>query len=65
MGDELTWLKSTFSAESNCVEWALSPDGQQVLVRNSRDPETHLVFTVPEWRAFNLGAQAGETELPG
>lgn len=56
----LSWRKSSFSAEGNCVELASTPDGG-VAIRNSNDPAAGAVsFTRAEIEAFLLGAKAGE-----
>lgn len=51
------WVKSTFSAQGNCVE-VFDPG---VYVRNSNDPHGPAIhFTRPEWNAFLLGVKHGE-----
>ena len=56
----LSWRKSSFSAESNCVELALTSDGG-VAMRNSNRPAVGpVLFTQEEIKAFLLGAKAGE-----
>jgi hypothetical protein len=56
----LDWRKSSFSAETNCVELATTPDGG-VAIRNSKHPTAGaVVFTREEIEAFLLGAKAGE-----
>lgn len=59
----VTWRMSSFSGSSNeSIE--VGRLGENWLVRNSSDPEgTVLVFTPAEWRAFVLGAKAGEFDL--
>ena len=59
----LTWQKSTRSGPNggNCVEMAALPGGQEVAVRNSRDPQgPALVYTVAEIRALVEGAKEGQ-----
>lgn len=59
--DQLKWTKSSWSAASDCVEWALTPEADHVLVRDSKRPEVEpLKFTLGEWRAFVAGVLAGE-----
>ncbi|SDP20637.1 protein of unknown function [Actinopolyspora xinjiangensis] len=55
------WRKSRHSgAIGNCVEVA-ALDGDQVAMRNSRDPQgTALVYTRAEIAAFVAGAKDGE-----
>jgi hypothetical protein len=58
---QLNWQKSSFSGggASNCVE--VGADGDQILLRDSKDPNgTVLSFTPDEWDAFVKGAAAGE-----
>lgn len=55
------WVKSSASSgNGTCVE-AASVKEDEVLVRNSRDPEGPIVaFTKAEWVAFLAGVKAGE-----
>lgn len=62
--DSLTWVKSTFSGNGNCVEVAFGLEGT-VLVRDSKHPEgSLLVFSGDEWGAFIAGIAAGEMRRP-
>jgi len=56
------WQKSRRSNPSgNCVELAPLPGGNEIAVRNSRDPEgPALVYTVDEIAAFIHGARDGD-----
>jgi hypothetical protein len=48
---EPTWRKSSFSADQgNCVE--IASEGRSVLVRDSRDRDVVLAFSVARWSAF-------------
>ncbi|MFI6775391.1 DUF397 domain-containing protein [Nocardia sp. NPDC050412] len=55
------WFKSTYSAGgSDCVEVA-HLDGDQVGVRDSKNPTgPALVFSPSEWDAFTAGVHDGE-----
>jgi hypothetical protein len=55
------WRKSArSSAQGNCVETARLP-GDEVAVRNSRDPQgPALIFRDAEVRAFLLGVKDGD-----
>ncbi len=60
-----TWLKSTLSQGGDCVEWALDPDEELVLVRDSKNPDgAQLSFTLSEWQAFLGAVRLGEADLP-
>ncbi len=60
------WVKSSHSfSNGNCVEVAELPGGS-VGIRQSRDPEGHvLTFTRGEWNAFLGGARLGEFDRIG
>jgi Domain of unknown function (DUF397) len=56
---DLTWRRSSYCANSSCVEVANL--GNQVAVRDSKDHEQrYLFFTTTEWNAFLDGARSGE-----
>jgi hypothetical protein len=61
-GDEtaiLTWIKSRYSTDRNCVEVAFR--GESVLVRDSKDTSgPYLHFHLAEWGAFVAGVRAGQ-----
>jgi hypothetical protein len=62
----VTWRKSSYSGANGggCVEIAQFP-ASVVAVRDSKDPQgPHLLFAPDEWRAFVVGAKAGEFDLP-
>jgi hypothetical protein len=57
-GGARRWL-SACGAEGECVEVCF--EGEEVLVRGSRDPQGPLLtFTADEWRAFCAAVAAGE-----
>lgn len=58
----VAWQKSRRSNPSgNCVELARLPDGEQIAVRNSRDPDgPALIYTWAEIAAFVQGAKDGD-----
>ena len=58
--DPLHWRKSSFSAETNCVELAELPDGRIAVRDGHGSGDTFCVFTRAEMLAFLLGAKAGE-----
>lgn len=57
-----SWQKSRRSNPSgNCVEMADLPGGEEIAVRNSRDPEgAALIYTRAEIGAFIAGVHAGD-----
>ena len=55
----MNWRKSSSSGTNGCVE--VAPSGDQVAVRDSKDPSGPvLVFTTFEWGAFLGGVRDGE-----
>jgi hypothetical protein len=58
----VAWQKSRRSNPSgNCVELAMLPGGDEIAVRNSRDPEgPALIYTSAEIAAFVQGAKEGD-----
>jgi hypothetical protein len=53
------WRTSSFSAETQCVEVAIS--SKVVLVRNTRDRgQPFLAFGVTPWAAFTAAVRDGE-----
>jgi hypothetical protein len=58
---DLAWFKSSYSsANGQCTEVALLPDGGRA-VRDSKHPDGPVLrFSAEEWRAFLAGAKAGE-----
>jgi hypothetical protein len=56
---ELKWIKASKSTDiSACVE--LAPDGDRILLRDSKNPEVRLSYTRAEIDAFIDGAKRGE-----
>jgi hypothetical protein len=63
--DDLLWHKSSYSGNggASCVEVASNLPGI-VAVRDSKDRGGPSIgFTPDEWRAFIVGAKAGEFDL--
>lgn len=53
------WIKASRSSAMNaCVELAAA--GEMILLRDSKNPETYLRYTVQEIEAFLDGAKRGE-----
>jgi hypothetical protein len=58
----LVWRKSTASGAAGCVEVARA--GDAVFVRDSKNlSDSVLKFSGTEWRAFLVGARAGEFDI--
>ena len=56
------WVRSTFCADSACIEVALI--GGQVALRDSKHPEQPcLHFPLAEWTAFIDGIQAADFDF--
>jgi hypothetical protein len=57
--EAVPWRKSKASGTGDCVEWRFL--GERVEVRNSGVVGGPVLeFSMPEWRAFLVGAKAGE-----
>lgn len=54
------WAKSTFCASSACIEVSLDPEFDQVLIRNSTNPNVFMAFSFSDWQAFIAGVKQGE-----
>jgi hypothetical protein len=61
-GETLRWQKSMRSnSGGNCVEIAILRGGDQIAIRNSRDPDGPvLIYTPAEIDAFIRGVQDGD-----
>lgn len=62
----MKWLKATRCGEaSHCVEvkFVKAADGDQILVRDSNNPDIVLSFTRNEWDSFVDGAKKGEFDF--
>ncbi len=58
----LVWRKSSASGAAGCVEVARA--GEMILVRDSKNISgSALKFSGAEWRAFLVGARAGEFNI--
>lgn len=63
MDDELSFERSSYCANSCCLEVALLPETGKVFVRNSQDPGPRIAFSAEEWRAFLAGAKNNEFDI--
>ena len=57
---ELVWRRSSFCAETSCVEVAHLPDGSVMLRRTPVGSHNPIPLTRAEWDAFIAGVKAGE-----
>ncbi|MDX3853248.1 DUF397 domain-containing protein [Streptomyces sp. AK02-01A] len=61
MTDHIVWQKSSYSGADNnqdCVELAVV--NEQIMMRESEDPDTVVTTSREKLRAFLLGVKAGE-----
>jgi len=57
--DRLTWVKSSKSNQSGCLEVAKVEGGR--LLRDSKNPDLDvIVLDSHEWMSFKTGVEAGE-----
>lgn len=63
MDDELSFERSSYCANSCCLEVALVPRTGKIYVRSSQNPGTQIAFSAEEWRAFLAGAKNNEFDL--
>jgi hypothetical protein len=66
MGESVAspWRKSSYSLNSDCVEWCHSSSA--VYVRDSKDPAGRpLTLTPAEWRAFVSAVKSGACDKVG
>jgi hypothetical protein len=61
--DELSFERSSYCANSCCVEIAQVRQLGKIYVRNSGNPGTQIAFSMEEWRAFLAGAKNNEFDL--
>jgi hypothetical protein len=52
------WYKSGFCQNGECAEIAVQ--GEEILLRSSREPERVVYLAAAEWQALVKGIQAGE-----
>lgn len=63
MDDELIFERSSYCANSCCLEVALETGAGKIHVRNSLDPGTRIAFSAEEWRAFLAGVKNNEFDI--
>lgn len=54
----MSWQRSSYCGGGTCVE--VRHTGDDVEVRDSKNPGHVLTFTTAEWHAFTKGVKAGE-----
>lgn len=58
-GTAVAWRRSTRCGEAgHCVE--VGRIGDDVAIRDSTAPQSHLIFSAPVWRDFIAGVRTGE-----
>lgn len=63
MDDEPSFERSSYCANSCCLEVALVPRLGKVYVRNSQSPGAQIAFSAEEWRAFLAGVKSKEFDI--
>lgn len=58
---EAKWVKSSFSAQSNCLE--VRPGASGIHIRESEFPNEVVCTSDDNWLAFVAGVKAGEFDL--
>jgi Domain of unknown function (DUF397) len=61
--DGLSFERSSYCANSCCVEVAMVRQTGNVLVRNSQNPDAQIAFSAAEWRAFLAGVKSNEFDV--
>lgn len=61
---ELKWRKSTYSADYNCVEVAVTPEVAAIRDSKARDAG-HCTVSATGWRAFLARVRAGTYDRRG
>jgi hypothetical protein len=63
VNDELSFERSSYCANSCCLEVALVPGMGRVYVRSSQNPGIKIEFSAEEWRAFLAGVKSKEFDI--
>jgi hypothetical protein len=63
VNDELSFERSSYCANSCCLEVARESRTGKIYVRNSQSPGTRITFTAEEWRAFLAGVKSNEFDV--
>ena len=58
MSEAAAWRRSSFCNAGACAE--INDDGDTVVLRNSKRPESTIELTKAEWEALKKGIVAGE-----
>jgi Domain of unknown function (DUF397) len=65
MSEKLTWCKSSYSSQGNCVEVGTDDRTPVVHVRDTKSRERgELTVTAATWREFTGEIKAGRLDLP-
>ena len=60
MDEQLSFERSSYCANSCCLEVGLASRTGKVYVRNSQNPGSQVAFSIEEWRAFLAGVKSDE-----
>lgn len=63
MDDAVRFERSSYCANSCCVEVAVVRRTALVLVRSSQVPDAQITFSAEEWRAFLAGVKNDEFDV--
>lgn len=59
------WRKSSYSHDTDCVEWGSDPAASTFGVRDTKDRDAAtLLFERAAWSAFVSGVRRGRFDLP-
>lgn len=58
-----SFKRSSFCNAQTCVEVAIRPLADEVIVRDSKNPRYQLRFNLREWSDFLTGVHASEFEI--
>jgi hypothetical protein len=61
----LSWFRSTACTGGNCIEAAPADGGTLVALRDSKRPDTVLMFSASAWNDFLDGVAEGDFDVLG
>ena len=63
MDDGLSFERSSYCANSCCVEVAMVHQTGKVILRSSQVPDVQISFSAEEWKAFLAGVRSDEFDI--